>query len=109
MTGGYCVISDFARTLPKFSFSSDHWAANSVIFAGGGLQTNKTVGGYLIPSRPASDIQGHDCAPVPILDGTTMVTRVPRSADVITTALAILGITGHRITGGNGEILGVRA
>lgn len=103
------VLSDFARTMPKFSVSSDHWAANTVIFAGGGLQTNKTVGGYVIPSRPPSDVQGHDSAPTQVRDGSSMVMRPPRSADVITTALEILGLPGHRITGGNGEIVGVRA
>ena len=37
-----------------------------------------------------------------------VVTRVPRSADIVTTALAVLGVNGVRISGGNGEILGVR-
>lgn len=103
------VLSDFSRTLPKASFSSDHWASNTVIFAGGGITPNRALGGYVVPNRPAADVSGHDGAPVGIRDELQTVTRVPRSADVVTTALAILGITGHRIPGGNGEILGVRA
>ena len=102
------VVSDFARTLPKFSFSSDHWAANTVIFAGGGLNTNRAMGGYTVPARPPSEVVGHDGVAVPVQENGATVNRVPRSADVVTTALAVMGVTGVRIPGGNGEILGVR-
>jgi hypothetical protein len=103
------VISDFARTLPKASTSSDHWAANSVLIAGGGLSTNKTIGGYIVPARPPDKVIGHDGKPVAILESTGIVNRVPRSADVITTVLSLLGVSNVRIPGGNGVIQGVAA
>jgi hypothetical protein len=99
------VLSDFARTYPNSGPTSDHWAANSVIFAGGGLQTNRMLGGYDIQDPNAV---GYSGLPLPIQEVGGMVTRVPRSGDVVGTALAVLGINGVRISGGNGEILGVR-
>jgi Protein of unknown function (DUF1501) len=102
------VVSDFSRTLPKFSASSDHWADNSVIMAGGGLKPNQALGGYVVPARPAAEVQGHEGQVMAIQESAGVVMRRPRSADVITTALALLGISGVRIPGGSGEILGVR-
>lgn len=99
------VLSDFARTWPNSGPTSDHWAANSVIFAGGGIETNRMLGGYDIVDPKAV---GYDGTPLQVREDTGVVTRVPRSADIVTTALAVLGVTGVRISGGNGEILGVR-
>jgi hypothetical protein len=102
------VISDFARTWPKSGPTSDHWPANTVLFAGGGLNANRMLGTYAIdPANP--NAQGFDGVPLSIMESTGSVTRKPRSADVVTTALAILGVQEIRIPGGNGEILGVRA
>jgi hypothetical protein len=102
------VLSDFARTWPSSAPTSDHWPANTVILAGGGLQPNRMVGGYAV-NVATPKAQGFDGKPVEIQEATGKVTRRPRSADVITTALAVLGVRGVRIPGGNGEILGVRA
>ena len=99
------VLSDFARTWPNAAPSSDHWAANSVIFAGGGIETNRMLGGYDIVDPKAV---GYEGTPLRIKEDAGTVTRVPRSADIVTTALAVLGVNGVRISGGNGEILGVR-
>lgn len=99
------VLSDFARTWPNAGPTSDHWASNSVIFAGGGIQTNRMLGGYDIVDPRAV---GYGGTPLQIQESAGTVTRVPRSADIVTTALAVLGVNGVRITGGNGEILGVR-
>jgi hypothetical protein len=99
------VLSDFARTWPNSGPTSDHWAANSVIFAGGGLQTNRMLGGYDVVDPNAVGYQGTALA---VREPTGTVNRIPRSADIVTTALEVLGISGVRISGGNGEILGVR-
>lgn len=99
------VISDFARTWPNSAPSSDHWASNSVIFAGGGINTNRMLGGYVVGDPNATGFLGQ---PIDVAEVTGTVNRVPRSADIVTTACAVLGVTGIRISGGNGEILGVR-
>jgi hypothetical protein len=102
------LLSDFSRTWPRSAPTSDHWPANTVVFAGGGLQPNRMIGSYAVnTARP--NAQGFDGTPVEILEATGKVMRRPRSADVVTTALAVLGVKGVRIPGGNGEILGVRA
>src|SRR5204862_3423495 len=40
------LLSDFARTWPKSGPTSDHWPSNTVLFAGGGLNPNRMIGGY---------------------------------------------------------------
>jgi hypothetical protein len=101
-------LSDFGRTWPKSGPTSDHWPSSTVLFAGGGLAPNRMVGGYAVdPANPTA--QGYDGVPVAIQESTGPVQRVPRSSDIVTTALAVLGVTGIRIPGGNGEVLGVRA
>jgi hypothetical protein len=102
------VLSDFARTFPGGGAhtSSDHWASHSVIFAGGGINTNRMLGSYDVQDPKAIGYYG---APLTIQEAAGPVTRVPRASDIVTTALAIMGINQIRIPGGNGEILGVRA
>lgn len=103
------LISDFSRTWPKSGPTSDHWPANSVVFAGGGLNTNRMIGGYGVDvMNPTA--QGFDGVPVGIDDvAGGMLSRRPRSGDVVTTALKILGAPQFTIPGGNGEIMGVRS
>jgi len=101
-------LSDFARTWPKSGPTSDHWPSNTVIFAGGGLSSNRSLGGYAVdPGNPTAS--GYDGTPLSVRESTGTVQRVPRSSDVVTTALAVMGVQGIRIPGGNGEVLGVRA
>jgi len=101
------LLSDFARTWPKSGPTSDHWPANTVIFAGGGLNNNRMIGSYAVNTADPS-ASGFDGVPVSVREATGDVMRRPRSADVVTTALAVMGVTNVRIPGGNGEILGVR-
>jgi hypothetical protein len=102
------VLSDFARTFPGGGAhsSSDHWASHSVIFAGGGINTNRMLGSYDVQDPKAIGYYG---LPLTIQEAAGPVTRVARASDIVTTALAVMGISGVRIPGGNGEILGVRA
>ncbi|MBL8951782.1 MAG: DUF1501 domain-containing protein [Myxococcaceae bacterium] len=101
------LLSDFARTWPKSGPTSDHWPSNTVILAGGGLNANRMVGTYAVNTADAN-ASGFDGVPVAVRESTGDVTRKPRSADVVTTALAVMGVHNVRIPGGNGEILGVR-
>lgn len=103
------MLSDFGRTWPKSGATSDHWPASTVIFAGGGLNPNRMVGSYAVNTADPT-AQGFDGAPVAIREATGTVMRRPRSADIVHTALAVMGIsTGVTIPGGSGEIVGVRA
>ncbi|MCU0695405.1 MAG: DUF1501 domain-containing protein [Myxococcaceae bacterium] len=102
------VLSDFMRTFPNAGVNSDHWPSYDVIMAGGGLRPNQAIGGYAVDlARPNE--QGYDGAPIAIREPNGTVTRRPRSGDVITTALAALGVTGISIAGGNGDVVGARS
>lgn len=101
------IVSDFGRTWPKSGPTSDHWPSNSVIFAGGGLNANRMIGSYAVDMNDPTR-QGFDGLPIPIKEASGNVTRKPRSSDIVTTALAVMGVSGISIPGGNGEILGVR-
>ena len=101
------ILSDFSRTWPSAP-TCDHWPTTSVIFAGGGINSNRMIGTYDVASK-APGLQGYLGAPIDIQESSGLAHRVPRSADIVTTALAVLGISGIRIPGGNGEIVGVRA
>lgn len=63
------------------------------------------LGGYDVVDPMAVGYGGTALA---IRENGATVNRVPRSADIVTTALEVLGVSGVRISGGNGEILGVR-
>ncbi len=102
------LLSDFGRTWPKSGATSDHWPASTVIFAGGGLSPNRMIGSYAVNTADPT-AQGFDGAPIAIKEATGTVMRRPRSSDVVTTALAVMGVTGISIPGGSGEILGVRS
>jgi hypothetical protein len=102
------LLSDFSRTWPKSGPTSDHWPSNTVIMAGGGLSPNRMIGSYAVNlADPAAN--GYDGVGVAVQESTGQAMRRPRSSDIITTALAVMGVTNVRIPGGNGEILGVRA
>lgn len=108
------VFSEFARTWSHrtndngFVFPDDHWPITSVTFVGGGVAGNRMVGGF--------DLEGFSLGPrgkpVDLIeeDGTPN-RRAPRAADVVTTALRILGLEMDEffIPGGYGEIVGIRA
>lgn len=100
------VMSEFSRNWPK-SGQDDHWPSTSVIFAGGGVHPNRMVGGYDVAAVNASGTPSGTAVDILEEDGRPS-TRVPRSADVITTALRIMGVDNFFIPGGYGEILGLR-
>ena len=99
------IISEFSRTWPG-SNSCDHWPATSVAFVGGGVAPNRMIGGYQIAAGAPASTMGFVGQDVALTDSFR---RQPRSADVIHTALRILGIQDFFIPGGSSEIIGVRA
>lgn len=99
------IISEFSRTWPR-SNSCDHWPATSVAFVGGGVTPNRMVGGYRIAPGSAVSSAGFVGQDLAFTDGSQ---RQPRSADVVHTALRIMGIEDFFIPGGSNEIVGVRA
>jgi hypothetical protein len=65
------------------------------------------IGNYAFPSVDARNPVG---APIALIDeGGDMVTRPPKSADIVFTALHAMGIEDFFIPGGPGEIVGVRS
>ncbi len=101
------VFSEFARTWPT-SNTCDHWPITSTIFAGGGVAPNRMIGNYDFTGIPMGGV-GPNGAAVSILEEgeSEPITRPPKSADVIRTALEGLGIEDHFIPGGAGTIQGV--
>ena len=103
------VFSEFARTWPRSNIS-DHWPATSVVFAGGGINPNRMIGTYDVDAdRP--DAAGFNGASIDIREGDQIVHRQPTSADIIHTALKVMGLDDSDvfIPGGSGEIVGLRA
>lgn len=101
------LLSDFSRTMPQ-SRSCEHWPFTSVAFIGGGIRPNRMIGGYTV--TPPFTAEGFVGRPSEVIEeGGQRVTRQLRSADVIHTALRIMGIENFFIPGGSGEIVGVRA
>jgi hypothetical protein len=100
------VTSDFARTWPH---AQDHWPVTSVLLAGGGIHTNRAIGGY-DTNNFAEYTSGYLGKAIDIrnIETGVMERRVPTSADVVATALKVLGIDDFFIPGGYGEIDGVR-
>jgi hypothetical protein len=99
------IISEFSRTWPQ-SNTCDHWPATSVAFVGGGVAPNRMIGGYRITSGAPPSSFGFIGQDVAFDDGSR---RQPRAADVVHTALRIMGIQDFFIPGGSNEIVGVRA
>ncbi len=99
------IVSEFSRTWPR-SNSCDHWPTTSVAFVGGGVTPNRMIGGYRIAPGSAIASAGFVGEELTFGDGSR---RQPRSADVVHTALRIMGIQDFFIPGGSNEIPGVRA
>ncbi|MEM9073537.1 MAG: DUF1501 domain-containing protein [Myxococcota bacterium] len=97
------VQSEFARTWPKGGVC-DHWPFTSVILAGGNIRPNQMIGAYRFggtsPTGAEVDMR---------LEGGEDARLAPRSADVVQTALQVMGIADQTLPGGSAEIIGVRA
>jgi hypothetical protein len=101
------VMSEFGRSFAYRSGGTyyppdDHHPFTSVMFAGGNVAPNRQIGSYT---------NGGIGLPVDIVEEDGRSTRrVPRAADVVTTALRIMGLDMHDffIPGGFGEVLGMR-
>jgi hypothetical protein len=102
------VMSEFGRSWASrssdgsYSLPDDHHPYTSVFFAGGNVAANRQVGSYTTRGLGV---------PVDIIEETGHPSkRVPRSADVVTTALRIMGMEPHQffIPGGYGEVVGLR-
>lgn len=102
------VIGDFGRTWPHSGDGTGHWPYTSVIFAGGGVAPNRMIGNYETANEPTF-AQGFPGSKVALRDGSSSINRVPRSADIVQTALRVMGIDNATIPGGSGEIIGVKA
>ncbi|MBL8952986.1 MAG: DUF1501 domain-containing protein [Myxococcaceae bacterium] len=102
------VMSEFGRTWSAQSGSGyyqgdDHHPFTSVVFAGGNVAGNRSVGGFEVPRGVG--------VPVDIIEENGQPSRrVPRAADVVTTALRVMGMGLHDffIPGGYGEVTGIR-
>ncbi len=99
------IVSEFSRTWPRNN-SCDHWPSTSVAFLGGGVAPNRMIGGYPIPSGAPISSVGFVGQDITFEDGSR---RQPRAADVLHTALRIMGVQDFFIPGGSNEIPGVRA
>jgi hypothetical protein len=98
------VFSEFSRTWP--GTACDHWPYTSVLLAGGGVAGNRQIGGFDTEIESPSPIG----LSIPLLsEGGDAIDRPPRSADVMWTILALMGIEDAFIPGGVAEIVGVRA
>ena len=98
------IFSEFSRGFGN----NDHWPHTSVVFAGGGVTPDLMVGNYDMEPKSAGESAAG--LPVDLVDETgTHIKRPPKSADIVTTALKILGVDKFFIPGGYGEIQGVRA
>jgi uncharacterized protein (DUF1501 family) len=101
------VVSEFGRTwayqtADGFGLPDAHHPFTSVAFAGGNVAPNRQVGSY------TNEGMG---LPVDIIEEDGRATnRVPRAADMVTTALRIMGMDVHDffIPGGFGEVVGMR-
>ncbi|KFE69212.1 DUF1501 domain-containing protein [Hyalangium minutum] len=102
------VMSEFGRSWASrgsdgtYSLPDDHHPYTSVCFAGGNVAGNRQVGSYTPRGLGV---------PVDLIEETGQPSRrVPRSADVVTTALRIMGMEAHDffIPGGYGEVVGLR-
>jgi hypothetical protein len=99
------LISDFSRTWPR-SNTCDHWPMTSVALIGGGITPNRAVGGY--DTSGDLTVAGFNGLPIELEENGQVVTRPPRSGDVIHTALSAMGISKFFIPGGSGNALGIR-
>ncbi|MFT3837302.1 MAG: DUF1501 domain-containing protein [Myxococcaceae bacterium] len=102
------VQSEFGRTWASkgsggYDLSDNHHPFTSCMYFGGNVASNHSVGTYQVPSGLGN--------PVNIIEENGQAsTRVPRSADAVTSALRIMGLTttDFFIPGGYGEVVGLR-
>jgi hypothetical protein len=102
------VVSEFGRSWASANASSgfdlpdNHHPYTSVMFAGGNVAGNRQVGSY--------DRRGFGVPVELIEENGQPSSRVPRSADAVTTAMRMLGLDFHEffIPGGYGEVVGLR-
>jgi Protein of unknown function (DUF1501) len=102
------VCSEFGRTWARqtsaetYELGDDHHPVTSMLFAGGNVAPNRTVGGY--------DIRGFGTEVGIREEDGSQRTRKPRSADAVASALSImgLGLNDFFIPGGYGEVVGLR-
>lgn len=101
------VLSEFGRSWAYksstgFNLPDDHHPYTSVLFAGGGVAGNRSIGTY--------DRRGFGQATDIIEENGQASSRVPRSADVVSTAMRMMGLDFHEffIPGGYGEVVGLR-
>ncbi|MER2565591.1 MAG: DUF1501 domain-containing protein [Myxococcaceae bacterium] len=101
------MMSEFGRSWATksatgYNLPDDHHPFTSVMFAGGNVANNRMVGTY--------DGRGFGMPTDIIEENEQPSRRVPRAADVTTTALRIMGLGFHDffIPGGFGEIVGLR-
>ena len=102
------VMSEFGRSWAartadgSYLLPDDHHPYTSVVFAGGNVAANRQVGSYTANGLGV---------PVDIIEDSGQATnRVPRSGDVVATALSLMGLGMHEffIPGGYGEVQGLR-
>lgn len=101
------VLSEFGRSWASangtgFDLPDNHHPYTSVMFAGGNVAGNRQVGSY--------DRRGFG-VPVSLVEENGQASsRVPRSADAVTTAMRIMGLEFNEffIPGGYGEVTGLR-
>lgn len=101
------VMSEFGRSWATrgasgYNLPDDHHPFTSVMFAGGNVANNRMVGSY--------DTRGFGLPTDIVEENEQSSRRVPRAADVTSTALRIMGLSFHDffIPGGFGEIVGLR-
>jgi hypothetical protein len=106
------IFSEFARSWPSgtsqsaaasWQYPDDHHPFTSVTFVGGGVAANRQIGSYTVPLGGG--------VPVDLIEENGQPgKRIPRAADMTTTALRILGLgfPDFFIPGGYGEVVGIR-
>ncbi len=106
------IFSEFARSWPSgqsqanagsWAYPDDHHPFTSVTFVGGGVAANRQVGSYTTPLGGG--------VPVDLIEENGQPgKRIPRAADMTTTALRIMGLrfSDFFIPGGYGEVVGLR-
>jgi hypothetical protein len=102
------VMSEFGRSWASssdgtnFNLPDDHHPYTSVMFAGGNVAGNRSIGSY--------DRRGFGVSAEIVEENGQASMRVPRSADAVATAMRIMGLDFHEffIPGGYGEVVGLR-
>jgi len=99
------VFSEFSRTWPHQG--DDHWPITSMLYAGGGIASNRSLGGF----DTANLSGGPRGAAADVIEETQMRnTRPLKAADIAATTARVMGLRFEDffIPGGFGEIVGVR-